>query len=263
MIVPPPISLVPRQRRYGWSPDIPDQNDRYLLRAPLKARPKKSANRATGFLGTPFDQGQLGSCTGNGCSKLMRFDLAKQGKPIVEPSRLFIYYGERQIENAIAEDAGANIRDGLKVLNHLGAPDETLWPYVESQFAVKPSPAAYADALTRRAVVYNRVPNRLESILDTLARGFPIVCGFSVYESFESDAAAKTGVVPNPKKGEKSLGGHCVVLVDYAVTSKTAATLTWLNSWGTGWGDGGFFHTKSSFLTACGASDFWTCETTS
>jgi hypothetical protein len=44
-----------------------------------------------------------------------------------------------------------------------------------------------------------------------LAEGYPFVLGFTVYESFESDTVAQTGIVPMPRSGEQVLGGHCVV----------------------------------------------------
>jgi len=39
-----------------------------------------------------------------------------------------------------------------------------------------------------------------------LADGFPFVFGFTVYESFESQEVAKTGVVPLPNPDEKVMG---------------------------------------------------------
>ncbi|MES2392523.1 MAG: xanthine dehydrogenase family protein subunit M, partial [Acidobacteriota bacterium] len=44
------------------------------------------------------------------------FALRQEGKVDYTPSRLFIYYGERQIEGTIESDAGAEIRDGMKVV---------------------------------------------------------------------------------------------------------------------------------------------------
>lgn len=71
-----------------------------------------------------------------------------------------------------------------------------------------------------------------------LTAGLPIVVGFTVYDSFESDAVAQTGDVPMPAPGEQTLGGHCVLVVGYVVRSGRPV---WVcrNSWGTGWGDGG------------------------
>jgi C1A family cysteine protease len=46
-----------------------------------------------------------------------------------------------------------------------------------------------------------------------LAEGFPFVFGFTVYESFESQQVAKTGVVQMAQAGEHSMGGHAVLAV--------------------------------------------------
>ena len=43
----------------------------------------------------------------------------------------------------------------------------------------------------------------------------PVVFGFTVYESFESEAVAKTGRMPMPASDEKALGGHAVLCVGY------------------------------------------------
>jgi C1A family cysteine protease len=90
-----------------------------------------------------------------------------------------------------------------------------------------------------------------------LAQGFPIVCGISVYESFESAYVAQTGIVPMPGPNENLLGGHCVDIVGYSDNSKT---FIMRNSWGLGWGlnGSGYFTIPYAYLTNINlASDFW------
>ena len=70
-----------------------------------------------------MDQGQIGSCTANALVGALGF--LHGGPAAVIASRLFVYYGERVIEGDVRQDAGAEIRDGVKVLNKLGAPPET------------------------------------------------------------------------------------------------------------------------------------------
>ena len=149
------------------------------------------------------------------------------------PSRLFIYYNERVIENSVDEDAGAMIRDGIKSVAKEGAPHETLWPYDISKFRNKPTPAAYKDASKHRAILYQRLDQTLQQLKGCLASGYPFVFGFSVYESFESDAVAKTGKMPMPKPKEKQLGGHAVLAVGHDTASKRFLVR---NSWGPDWG---------------------------
>jgi C1A family cysteine protease len=89
-----------------------------------------------------------------------------------------------------------------------------------------------------------------------LAAGFPFVFGFSVYESFETQAVAKTGVVPMPDKKEKMLGGHAVMAVGY---DDSEGRFIVRNSWGPKWGQGGFFTMPYDYLVNQDlAADFWT-----
>ena len=91
-----------------------------------------------------------------------------------------------------------------------------------------------------------------------LSNGFPIVFGFIVYESFESEETAKTGIVKMPEQSEKVLGGHAVTLVGY---DDTKGTFKVRNSWSAKWGDKGYCYFPYEYLTNKNlASDFWQVE---
>lgn len=242
---------------YGWRRDLPDKRDLIhpasalaVLPGHVDLRPKMPA---------VYDQGQLGSCTANAIAAAMQFDRIRQNLPAFAPSRLMIYYLERAIENTINSDAGAEIRDGMKAVAKTGACDEKLWPYVISKFRSKPSAACYAAAKSDEAKVYARVPQTIDAVRGVLAGGDPIVFGFTVYQSFESAAVAKTGVVPMPSHREATLGGHAVMAVGYDDPSKE---LIVRNSWGRKWGDGGYFYMPYAYFSDPQlASDFWTLRT--
>jgi C1A family cysteine protease len=204
-----------------------------------------------------FNQGQLGSCTANAIGNAHRFDQMKQNKgKSFAPSRLFIYYNERDMEGTVGEDSGAMIRDGIKSIAQLGVCDEKDWPYVINKFANKPSASCYTEALEHQALSYQRVTQSLTQMKGCLASGFPFVFGFTVYESFESDAVAKSGDVPLPSQGEQVLGGHAVLAVGY--DDKTQRFIV-MNSWGTDWGKKGFFTMPYAYLAEGNlADDFWT-----
>ena len=244
---------------YGWRPQMPDQRDYKFTVAEgvLKALPPKVDLRPA--CPPVVDQGQLGSCTANAIAAAHRFDQLKQkAKVDFEPSRLFIYYNERVIEGTVKSDAGAEIRDGIKTLNIQGACTETTWPYTISKFKTKPTSKAYKEALLHQSVKYQAVTQTLDQMKGALASGFPFVYGFTVYDSFESTAVAKTGIVPMPAKTESVLGGHAVLCVGYDDTKQWFITM---NSWGIGWGDKGFFYIPYAYLTSNLASDFWVVQT--
>ena len=97
----------------------------------------------------------------------------------------------------------------------------------------------------------------LSQLKGRLAAGYPFVFGFSVYESFDSEAAAKSGVVPIPNGGtEKQLGGHAVLAVGYDDGKQRFIVR---NSWGTGWGIKDYCTFSYAYLLGANlSSDFWT-----
>jgi C1A family cysteine protease len=246
-------------KRYGWIPDRPDHRDRRLLvEAPAAGGPLPASVDLRAQCPPVYDPGQLGSCTANAIAGALEFDTLRQGQDSVMPSRLFIYWNERYIENTTASDSGAQIRDGIKSVAQWGDCPETEWPYDVSQFAVQPTPACYADAKKHLALVYEAVDQDLDHMRGCLAAGFPFVFGFTVYASFESQQVAQTGVVPMPQWFERALGGHAVMCVGYDDASQL---FTVRNSWGVGWGQSGYCQMPYQYLAGQLASDFWTIRT--
>lgn len=237
---------------YGWVPDLPDQRD-FLYAAPTPIQRDIPSKMDLSDRCPPvYDQGQLGSCTANAIAGAIEFDQKKR----FVPSRLFIYYNERQMEGTIDSDSGAQIRDGIKSVATLGAPPERLWPYDISTFKDQPSDAAFAAAKADLVVLYQRLIQDLDTMRGCLASGYPFVFGFTVYQSFESAAVAKSGQLDMPKFNEKRIGGHAVMAVGYDDSKRTFLIR---NSWGTDWGKKGYFTMPYSYLTSAKlASDFWT-----
>jgi C1A family cysteine protease len=240
--------------RYGWLPDLPDHRDiLYKISQPRKLPASADLRSA---LPAPWDQGQLGSCTGNATAAALAYGRAMQSLPFIVPSRLMLYYNARALEGTTATDVGAQIRDAIKAAADLGACSEDLWPYDEAQFATPPDQAAVAAALKDRAVGYRRVPQDMTSIRTCLAEGDPIVFGFSVYDSFEGSAVAFSGKLDLPTQSESMIGGHAVLAVGYDDTERT---LLVRNSWGTDWGMSGHFTMPYDYISNPSlADDLWT-----
>ena len=240
---------------YGWVPDVPDQRD-YLLSAVLRIPAKLPGKVDLRPLCSKVeDQGQLGSCTANALAGALEFLERKDKVAFEDFSRLFIYYNERAVEHTIQSDSGAMIRDGIKTLAKQGVCSEKKWPYLISKFRLKPTPTCYKDALNHQITSYHRIITQ-DEMRACLAEGFPFVFGFTVYESFESQAVAKTGVVNMPEQGEKSLGGHAVLGVGYDDAEQRFIVR---NSWGTGWGMKGYFTMPYKYVADRNLSDdFWT-----
>jgi C1A family cysteine protease len=243
-------------QRFGWIPDIPDHRDfLYAAPAPFQANfpPKVDLSADCPPL---YDQGQLGSCTANAIAGAIEFDQKKAHLNVFVPSRLFIYYNERVMENTVNSDSGAMIRDGIKSVATLGAPPEADWKYNISAFTQKPPDKAFTDASKHLVVLYQRLIQELGTLKGCLASGFPFVFGFTCYDSFESADVAKTGVLKMPGSSEKVVGGHAVLCVGYDDASETFLVR---NSWGDAWGKKGYFTMPYAYLTNKRlASDLWT-----
>ena len=191
-----------------------------------------------------YDQGELGSCTANALCAVHEFETVDEKIDVgFKPSRLFLYYNERKIENTISEDSGALLSDGIKCLKKYGVCSESYCPYVIEKFAQKPTPAAYKEALEHKVVTAANIHQDVTSMKLSLFNKNPFVVGIAIYSSFESPEVTKTGMVPMPKKGEEFLGGHAVVVCGYTKDH-------WIirNSWGNAWGDKGYFYLPYLYL---------------
>ncbi len=248
--------LTPRKiHRYGWKPSLPDLRDHV---ADASGLPILEEVDPRADLPPVFDQGHLGSCTANAVAAAVEYDAKLNSSDPGGLSRLWIYYFERKLEGAPTDqDTGAFGRDGFKVCNKLGVPPEKDWPYDIAQFSVQPPTSLDAEAAQHRISNYRVVPRNLDSMKAVLSNRQTIAFGFSVYEAFESQEVAKTGIVPLPNRDEKLLGGHEVLLVGYLKDQPNYGLVR--NSWGADWGLQGYFLMPWAYLLDTHlASDFRT-----
>jgi C1A family cysteine protease len=198
-----------------------------------------------------YNQGNLGSCTANALCYSFVFNDTSWN-----PSRLFLYYNSRMLDKNINRDAGSTLTSGIIALQKYGVCSETLWPYNPSKFTSKPPVNAYTDGEKHQVLSANRVQHTVSSMKGCLNSGFPFVVGIAVYNSFESRLVRNTGYVPMPNpKTERFLGGHAVTCVGY---NDTKSIWIMKNSWGTGWGDKGYFYLPYNYLLSSTlAADMW------
>lgn len=246
------------KRVYKLKPDTEDLRDR-VFRADLYKMQMdlpKSIDLRTGC-SQVVDQGELGSCTANAIASGLREYWEIKAGNLTLLSRLWLYWEERYIEGTVDEDAGAIIRDGMKVLQQMGCAPEADWPYDIEKFTQTPPDRAAKDALKFKISEYHRVTN-LAMLKTALAAGYPVVIGIKVYQSFESDQVAKNGIVPLPKRREQFLGGHAVLAVGYNNSMYNGqGFVICRNSWGENWGDQGYFYLPYGYFNGY-VTDMWT-----
>jgi C1A family cysteine protease len=243
------------QHYYGWLPDKKDVRDfAYIpsiisLPQEVDLRPSCSPVR---------DQGQLGACTAFALATGLR-EWMIGSRVMLSP--MFLYWQERYIEGTVNEDSGARIRDGLRALSKMGVCPEIDDPYISANFTHTPTAQAVHDAVPYTITSYHRI-HTLIGIRSALAEGLPVVMGMSVYESFESEDVAKTGIVPLPKRGEQLMGGHAVFIVGYKQDSSYpgGGYLIVKNSWGTSWGNNGYFYLPWKYISLSRTPDLWVAK---
>jgi C1A family cysteine protease len=245
----------PSLRNFGWKRDLPDPRDfKFKVTAPHELPPSVDLRNLCPAV---YDQGELGSCTANALGGAFQFEQIKQKRPDFIPSRLFIYYNEREIEGTINEDAGAQIRNGIKTMVDKGVCPESMWPYNIGKFKKKPDPGCFTVAMENQVKEYLRLsPHTLYEVKHCLADGYPVSFGFMIFESFMSPEVASTGVAQMPGPNEQPMGGHAVLAVGY---DDAKQALLVRNSWGTSWGLGGYFWMPYGYVTTPNMSaDYWT-----
>jgi C1A family cysteine protease len=201
-----------------------------------------------------WDQGNIGKCVGESVSGALVMALITNNQKIFEPSRLFAYYNARTDENKNI-DSGASIRDGIKGLAKYGICDTKTWPEDIAKFNIKPSEEAYLEAQDHQLIIYEKIyPVTKEKIMDAVYRGFPVVYGKRLFESFLSAETASTGIVKVPRIcWEEEIGAHAMWIIDYEKRNDIET-----NSWGIKWGMNGFCKVPWKYvLDSRLAFDFW------
>jgi C1A family cysteine protease len=218
------------------------------------------------------DQKEIGSCTAQAGVALIEFFENKAFGTYVDASRLFLYKVTRRLAH-LQGDSGAYLRTTMEALTAFGVPPEEYWPYNTETFDEEPSAFCYAFGQNYKAITYYRLdpqgtsPNELLRRLKTnLAASLPAMFGFTVYDSIRQ-AAGNGGRIPFPYQGDRVVGGHAVVAVGYddeiavhhgrpeAPASKGAILIR--NSWGVGWGEGGYGWLPYAYVLKGLAVDWW------
>jgi len=90
-------------------------------------------------------------------------------------------------------------------------------------------------------MTYARILN-LDELRLSLATKGPVVLGIQVFKGM---LKTKTGIVPMPKKGERSLGGHAIAVCGY---DDGRELVKFKNSWGLEWGDKGYGYLPYAYI---------------
>lgn len=245
----------------GWRPSPVDPRDHVTVTNEL-APPDEYDPRGE----TPAidNQAELGACTANATTRAFRYAFTLADADPGAFSRLWAYAQTRYLEGGwkqFAEDSGAFGRDDFKIARHLGLILETDWDYSD-----------YKDTFNDKSLfqsLKNKVLSTERYFLDSYSHPHPdaltfqqvlsskkiVPFGFPVYESFESESTARTGIVSVPRRNERVIGGHEIAFEGYV---KLNGKRYWLaaNNWDVTWGDKGYCYFPDEYMFQYGMSDY-------
>jgi hypothetical protein len=218
---------------------------------------------------TETNQLSLNACAGNATADsiemAMRITEAAQAAAqnrapaeIPQMSRLFVYSMSRMLQdtdgdghNDLNLDQGTYIRLCFDVLSRFGICREETWPYLTDKVFISPSMKAQREAVGHRIHSYYRIrsfnQDRVDEVVSALRANHPVVFGTQIDASFEK-ISNSTPVGPPTAP----LGGHAMIIVGYI-----GGNFLIKNSWGTGWGDGGFCMMTPDYIAWSGTDDLW------
>jgi C1A family cysteine protease len=251
-------------RGMGWRKDLTDPRDYTHGEVPAANAAVEAAQAAAAMNFSRFappikDQEDLGSCTAHGVAGAFEFDGIKNGRGYLPISRLFLYKAARRY-GGFQGDSGAMIRDAIRALVRLGSPPEDIWPYRVADFDRDPDFVAAGEAQNFQALRYVRLKD-LTEIKAYIRAGFPVVFGFTVFQSI--DLVQDDGWVPFIQPQDKPVGGHCVYTCRYDNFKASPhwkdapGAIGFANSWGTTWGDQGWGWLPYRYFAEGLCDDFW------
>jgi hypothetical protein len=251
----PPITLAQRAgggvRGCGYKKDPVDPRDFPALKLlgaprnlPLEASLESLVRRVR-------DQLSSSSCVGQSTSSAAEIRLDKMGIKHENVSAIGTYkiartWG-RSLEKEPLEDEGAFIRQAFKGIRETGLIPERVAPFLLDTINDELTWDELQAASTYRVKEWYRISDygtgKTEGICSAIAQGYPVVFGIDVDRAFQDHYGS--GVLKAP--GKNRIGGHAMCLVGYR-TVNGSRQYRGLNSWGTSWGDKGFYWCDESFI---------------
>lgn len=177
----------------------------------------------------------------------------------VDLSPMYLYYRSREQwhPSLVTEDCGSYVSHGCKTLLRAGV-CPSKYHGDRKSFDEKPSLVATQEAWLHRIKSYYKIweegEERVYAVKKALAAGYPVVYGTYITNDWFSYAKQK--IIQPPKDINTVIGGHATCIVGYG-PGYAEGTFIGENSWGSSWGDAGFYYMSEKVVSSESSHDFW------
>ncbi len=186
------------------------------------------------------DQGKRPTCMAFAASDAHAFAQDSADPLSVE----YAYYHAVRRRPGTDRNTGVSFEAISEAISLDGQPLESGWPYIE-ELALSD---AWAPPRTSGTLFYRnatKITNGMTAVYASLAAGRPVVVVMSISISFFKIPA---GTLLQAPATETPRGTHAVIVVGHGESGGDRCLLI-RNSWGTGWGDGGYAWIDEDYLT--------------
>lgn len=199
------------------------------------------------------DQGRRPTCLAFAVTAVHELARAGSGNVGEDLSEEALYWGCKRTDGDL--QAGSRFSSAETALRGWGQPLEEVWPYDathdDSKDLARPPSAGRAGWFKHRL---RRVGVDEAALKAELNAGRVVAVGIRLSQGF---MFSRDGVIPPPASGDLVLGSHAVTLVGYDDAHPSGnGVFVFRNSWGRGWGDGGYGYLAYSYLARM--FDAWT-----
>jgi hypothetical protein len=194
------------------------------------------------------DQGSTGACVGYStaygvlCWHYVQAGLLSKAR---KPSARFIWMANKETDGltryptTFLESEGTQTKLALGVARKFGCVPDDILP-MNGPLSPLPTGAFYARAARFRISSYHNLGRDLDDWRAWIANQGPILTRLEVDDSWDLAAERKGHL--RTYQADTARGGHAVCIVGY-----TQQYFIVRNSWGTGWGDGGFAYAWNDY----------------
>ena len=209
------------------------------------------------FSSPRHNQGGTNSCVAQATVKALEIKRIQQYgmEAHIDLSRMAVYWLARNLmyPKETGTDKGTYISHAFDAMRRFGVPPEVDWPWDKARIYDAPSWSAMRKAYVSKIHAFYKIRSvgdlRINMVVEALQAGNPVVFGTNVDKTWQS---YKKGQVLLPVSESDQTGRHATVLVGFQDGKFIGE-----NSYGSSWGDNGFYLLDPAVIAADASKDFW------